>query len=139
MKLNMGGFVAVVLTMLISASSFAVAEQTAAQLGFVDKQQVSLYGFFLYPAELDMNPATKEWAGFQYLYGSPNLYNWITVRILPDGSLCRGHVPYAGMIPTAEAGQNWWINFALVPGKNSVITVQSERFFKEIPLPYPVC
>lgn len=108
-------------------------------MGFFDKSAIFGLHAFMLEAELDGNPATREWAGWD-IAGDHAGY-WRTARVQPDtGRICVS--PYQerfspnGWIPQDK--DVYYVNLVIVQGR-SMVQIQSSRWYKTVALPMPEC
>jgi hypothetical protein len=103
-------------------------------LGFFDKTVAFGPDAFMVPAELDGNPATREWAGWDVQGPYAGRFRGAAWT---GGRLCVGdYLPW--LVPN-DPGAFYYLNALTVPGGLTVVQIQSARWYLEVPIPMPVC
>lgn len=103
-------------------------------LGFFDKAAVFGPDTFMLPAELDGNPATREWTGWDT---AGPYAGWFRGAAWTGGRICVG--AYQPWPVPDDPGAMYFVNAVTVPGGLTVLQVQSARWYRETPIPMPVC
>ena len=107
-----------------------------AAMGFFDKSAMFGEYAIMLSADLDGDPSTADYAGWDY--DGTHAGEWRTA-IIKNGQVCVSpYIPQSALVPN-DPGVWYYLNLQTMPGRRSVLQVQSGRWIKEFPLPVPSC